>query len=246
MPTAFLHKAVLGALAGLAGAAAGGIVAAVLAAVFAKVTNVTTREGAVGYLVVAVGVLGAISGLVAGVLLFARSAPAGAGLRYAGSAALGLLGLAALVAAALWAYTLSHEGPAKYGDTLASLELELRARKADAPEGSPSRWLDVEVQTAKTRPAGVVLADRVREEDGWLVVPVVQNPLHRASGRLVVVRVADRHVEVFSPRWRAKPDPKADWSPWIAPRLSEKLGGEGREAVKPILELRYRVRLYGE
>ena len=223
MPTAFLHKAVLGALAGLAGAAAGGIVAAVLAAVFAKVTNVTTREGAVGYLVVA-----------------------GAGLRYAGSAALGLLGLAALVAAALWAYTLSHEGPAKYGDTLASLELELRARKADAPEGSPSRWLDVEVQTAKTRPAGVVLADRVREEDGWLVVPVVQNPLHRASGRLVVVRVADRHVEVFSPRWRAKPDPKADWSPWIAPRLSEKLGGEGREAVKPILELRYRVRLYGE
>ncbi|HPA52865.1 MAG TPA: hypothetical protein PLP50_14820 [Thermoanaerobaculia bacterium] len=239
-------RAVLGALAGLAGAAAGGLIATILAAVFAKAANVTTREGAAGYLVVAVGILGALAGLVVGVVLYARSAPAGEGPSAAGSALLGLLGVVVVVAAILWAWTLSHEGPASYGDTLASLELELRVKKADAPAGPPSSWLDVEVQTAKTRPAAVVLSDKVREEGDGIVVPLVQNPLHRATGRLVVVRVADRHVEVFSPRWKAKPDPKADWSPWIAPRLAEKTGGEGGEAVRPILELRYRVRLYGD
>lgn len=239
-------KAILGALAGLAGAAAGGLIATLLAAVFAKTANVTTREGAAGYLVVAVGILGALAGLVVGVVLFARAAPEGEGPRAAASALLGLLGVVGVAAAVLWAWTLSHEGPAKYGETLASLELELRVKKANAPAGSPSSWLDVEVQTAKTRPAAVVLSDEVREEGDGLVVPLVQNPLHRASGRLVVVRVADRHVEVFSPRWKAKPDPKAGWSPWIAPRLAEKTGGEGRGAVRPILELRYRVRLYGD
>lgn len=241
-------KAVLGALAGLAGAAAGGLVAALLAAVFAKVTNVTTREGAAGYLVVAVGILGAIAGMVLGVVLFARSAPAGAGLRSAGSALLGLLGVAALVAAALWAWTLSHEGPARYGNTLATLELEFRVKKGEAPAGSPSTWLDVEVQTAKTRPAGLVLPDAVREEGEWMIVPVIQNPLHRASGRVIVARVADRHVEVFTPPMKAKPNPNADWSPWTAPRLAERTGGgsAGGEAVRPILEVRYRVRLYGE
>ena len=161
-------------------------------------------------------------------------------------ALLGLLGLVVLAAALLWAWALSHEGPAKYGDNLASLELELRVKKADAPAGPPSRWLDVEVQTAKTRPVAVVLSKGVREEGDAIVVPLVQNPLHRASGRLVVVRVAGRHVEVFSPRWKAKPDPKADWSPWIAPRLAERTGGEAREPVRPILQLRYRLRLYGD
>ena len=239
-------RAVLGALSGLAGAVVGGLVATLLTAVFAKAANVTTREGAAGYLVVAVGILGALAGLVVGVVLYARAAPAGEGMRAAGCALLGLLGVVVLAAALLWAWALSHEGPAKYGDNLASLELELRVKNADAPAGPPSRRLDAEVQTAKTRPVAVVLSKGVREEGDAIVVPLVQNPLHRASGRLVVVRVAGRHVEVFSPRWKAKPDPKADWSPWIAPRLAERTGGEAREPVRPILELRYRVRLYGD
>ncbi len=241
-------RAVLGALSGLAGAAAGFLVAALLAAIFAKVTNASNREGAVGYLVFAVGFLGAIGGTIVGILLFARTAPAGEGARTAGAAVLGLAGMAALVALAVWAWASSREGPAKYGNTLASLELEFRVKKADVPEGPPSRWLDVEVQTATARPAGVILSDRVREEEGWLVVPVIQNPLYRSSGRVIVARVSDRHVEVFTPPWKAKPDPKADWSGWTAPRHVDRANADtpGDAGLRPILEVRYRVRLYGE
>ena len=241
-------RAVLGALSGLAGAAGGFVVAALLAAVFAKLTNASTREGAVGYFVIAVGFLGAIAGTFVGIFLFARSAPAGEGAKFAGTAVLGLVGLAALVALGVWAWTSSREVPAQYGNTLASLELEFRVRTAEAPEGPPSRWLDVEIQTATTRPPGLVLSDQVREEGGWLVVPVIQNPLYRSSNRSIVARVSDQHVELFTPPWKAKPDPKADWSGWYAPRLVERTNVEASPdtALRPILEVRYRVRLYGE
>jgi MFS family permease len=241
-------KVVLGALAGLAGAAAGLLVSILLATLFAKLANISDREGAAAYFVAAVGILGALAGTGVGVFLFARSAPEGEAARSAGAAVLGLLGLAALVALVVWGWVGSREGPAKYGDTLASLELEFRVLASDAPAGAPSGWLDVEVQTSTTRPPGTVLSDRVREEDGFLVVPVVQNPLIRSSGRSVVVRVANRRVEVFVPRMKAKPDPKAGWSAWQAPRLVEMRGGGAGsgEGAKPILEMRYRIRLYGE
>lgn len=241
-------RAVLGALSGLAGAAVGFVVTALLAAAFAKVTNASTREGAVGYLVIAVGVFGAIGGTVVGILLFARRAPAGEGARFAGTAVLGLVALAALVVLGVWAWASSREVPAKYGNTLASLELEFRVKKGDVPDGPPSRWLAVEVQTATTRPEGVVLADKVREEGDWLVVPVIQNPLYRSSNRSIVARVSDRHVELFTPPWKAKPDPRAAWSDWHAPRHVEPAREEPTPgpAPRPILEVRYRVRLYGE
>ena len=241
-------RAVLGALSGLAGAAAGFLVAALLAALFAKVTNVSNREGAVGYLVFAVGFLGAIGGTIVGILLFARTAPAGEGARFAGTAVLGLVGMAALVALGVWAWASSREVPAQYGNTLASLELEFRVKKTDLPEGPPARWLQVEVQTATTRPEGLVLSDKVREEEGWLVVPVIQNPLYRSPSRVIVARVSDRHVEVFTPPWKAKPDPKAGWSSWTAPRHVDRTNPEtpADAVLRPILEVRYRVRLYGE
>lgn len=241
-------RAVLGALAGLAGAAAGLLASVVLATLFAKLTNVSNREGAVGYFVVAVGFLGALAGMGVGVFLFARSAPEGEAARTGGAAVLGLLGLAAFVALVVWARVSSREVPARYGDTLASLELEFRVRPSNAPAGAPSRWLEIEVQTSTTRPPGLVLSDSVREEDGFLVVPVVQNPLYRSSSRVIVARVAERRVEVFAPRMKARPDPKADWSAWQSPQLVEIHDGgvAGEKGAKPILEVRYRIRLYGE
>jgi hypothetical protein len=193
------------------------------------------------------GVLGALAGTGVGVFLFARLAPPGEGTSSAGAAVLGLLGLAAIVALGVWGWVGSRKGPAKYGNTLASLELEFRVRKPDAPAGPPSRWLDVEVQTSTTRPPGLVLSDRIREEDGFLVVPVVQNPLLRSSSRSIVARVADRRVEVFAPRMKSKPDPKAGWSAWYEPRLVDCPGGGAAagERTKPILEMRYRVPLRG-
>lgn len=241
-------KIVLGALSGLAGAVAGFLVAALLAALFAKVTNASNREGAVGYFVIAVGLVGAVAGTLAGVLLFARSAPAGEGAKAAGLAVLGLVGLAAVVAGGVLLWSSQREGPAMYGNTQASLELEFRLRPGDAPEGPPSRWLDVEVQTATTRPPGLVLSSDVREEGEFLVVPVVQNPLYRSSSRVIVARVADEHVELFTPPMRAKPKPGSEWSSWYPPRRAEpaRMTDPPGPAPRPILELRYRVRLYGE
>lgn len=233
-------RAFLGLLSALAGAAAGAAIGALLAAAFAKATNASNREGAIGYFVVAAALLGALGGIAVGILLYARSAPPGEGLRTAGTSLAALAGLAGLVALFVWARVSLREDPVTYGNTQANLLLEFRLRKTDAPGGSPSGWLDVEVQTSSTRPAGTVISSDVREEGDFLVVPVVQNPLMRSSNRVIVARVRGLHDEVFVPPIRRKPDPKAGWSDWYSPRLVEPAGS------RPILEVRFRISLYGE
>jgi hypothetical protein len=255
-------NSLLGLLWALGGMVLGFGAFAVGAALFASWTNASNREGAVGYFVIGLGLVGAVLGLIAGLVWlvgavlgliaglvwYARSAPGGDKLRQLGQGALGLAVFAAVVAAAVWAWAQSHETPVLYdGNTQANLLLEFRMASASAPAGPVRQWLSVEVTTAKTRPVALVLQDEVRQEAAQLIVPAVQGPLIRAGNRLVVARLSlptgERH-EVFMPRMPRRPDPKAGWSDWFSPRTVFDVRTE-TEGGAALLQMRWRVEPYG-
>lgn len=236
-------RILLGLLWALGGAVAGTVAGLLVAMVVVKVGDITSREGAAGYAATAI----AIIGTVAGVVLYGRSAPAGLGVAFSGSAVLGVAGLATVIALGLWSFMNLREAPLEYDGAMANLELELRVKSGDAPEGSASRWMDIEVQTARTRPVGTVLTSSIRTEGDHLIIPVVQGPLYRAGQRVIVVRVDGRQHEVFMPTMKRTPDPKAGWSPWERPqRIDPPYGVTPTAAMESMVELRYRVRVYGE
>ena len=240
-------RSLVGLLWALGGGIAGLIVGLVGAAVFAAATHMTSREGASGYFVVSIGLVGALIGLVVGLVMYGRSAPAGQAAAYTGYGALGFVALVAAIAASLWAFLQLREAPLEYNGAMANLELELRIKSADLPASPSDGWLNVEVQTAKTRPEGTVLWSRKRNEGEYTIIPVVEGPLFRSGSRAIVVRVDEQQVEVFSPPMKRTPDPNADWSEWYRPRLVDPpYGVVPPTPPKSKLELRYRVRVYGQ
>lgn len=240
-------RGIMGVLWTLGGGIAGVVVGLLVGMVIVKAGNVTSREGAAGYAVVAVAIIGGIVGAIAGIVLYARSAPTGQGTAFAGSTVLGMVALVAAIAFGIWAFLNLREAPIEYDGAQADLELELRVKSKDAPEGSPASWLDIEVQTANTRPAGTVLTSSIRTEGEYLVIPVVQGPLYRSGQRVIVVRIADKQVEAFMPKMKRTPNPKADWSAWERPRQVDPPYGVTPPApLASMVELRYRVRPYGE
>ena len=240
-------RSLVGLLWALGGAIAGLIVGLVGASVFAAATNMTSREGASGYFVVSIGLIGALIGLIVGLVMYGRSAPAGQAAAYTGFGALGFVALVAAVAVFLWAIMQLREAPLEYNGAMANLELELRIKSADLPASPSDGWLNVEVQTAKTRPAGTVIWSRERIEGEYTIIPVVQGPLYRSGSRVIVVRVGEEQVEVFSPPMKRTPDPEANWTEWYRPRVVDPpFGVVTRTPPKSKLELRYRVRVYGQ
>lgn len=239
-------RILLGLLWALGGAVAGLVAGGVVGMVIVKVANVTDREGASGYAMLGVALIGAVLGLVAGVVLYGRSAPAGQGAAYSGSGVAGVVGVVAAIALGLWAFMNLREAPLEYAGAMANLELELRVPTSELPADASARWFNVEVQTAKTRPEGTVLWSNRRTEGPYMIVPVVQGPLYRSGSRVIVVRLADRQSEVFTPPMKRTPNPKADWSEWYRPRLVDPPYGVEASGLKSIVELRYRVRAYGD
>jgi len=240
-------RSLLGLLWALGGAVVGFIAGALIAVAIAKVTDMSNREGAQGYFMIALGLIGAIVGIIAGLTLYGRSAPSGQGVAFTGSGALGVAGLVAVVALSLWAFMNLREAPLEYGGAMADLEMELRFKSAELPKGDVSRWMDVEVHTAKTRPVGTIQWSDKRSEDDLTIVPVVQGPLHRSGGRVIVVTVDGRQVEVFNPSMKRTPNPKADWSEWYRPaRVDPPYGVVPPKPLQSMFELRYKIRVYGQ
>ena len=240
-------RSLVGLLWALGGAVVGLIVGLVGASVFVSVTHMTSREGASGYFVVAIGLIGAIIGLIVGLVMYGRRAPVGQGAAHFGSGALGLVALVAVIAVCLWAFMQMREAPLEYDGAMANLEMEFRIRTGDLPASSSGDWLNVEVQTAKTRPEGTVIWSSKRVEGDHTIIPVVEGPLYRSGNRMIVVRLGEEQVEVFSPPMKRTPDPKADWSEWYRPRVVDPpYGVVPKVPLKSKLELRYRIRVYGE
>ena len=240
-------RSLVGLLWALGGGIAGLIVGLVGASVFAGVTNMTSREGASGYFAISIGLIGALIGLIVGLVMYARSAPVGHRVAYIGSGTLGFVALIAAVAVFIWAFMQLREAPLEYNGAMANLELEFRIKSAEMPATSPSEWLNVEVQTAKTRPEATVISSAKRIEGDYTIVPVVQGPLYRSGNRAIVVRVGDQQVEVFSPPMKRTPDPHANWTEWYRPRVVDPPFGVVPQApLRSKLELRYRVTVYGQ
>lgn len=84
-------KVFIGVLWGLGGMVLGFGLFAAGAALYAHWTQASNREGAVGYFMVALGLIGALLGLVAGLVWYARGAPTGEALGRFGQGVLGLV-----------------------------------------------------------------------------------------------------------------------------------------------------------
>ncbi|MEP6763215.1 MAG: hypothetical protein ABJB66_02835 [Gemmatimonadaceae bacterium] len=240
-------RSLVGILWGLGGAIAGFIIAMIGASIYAGLTDMTTREGARGYFTIAIGLIGAVIGLIVGLVLYARSAPSGEGAAFFSWGTLGFVGLVAAIALSLWAFMQLRETPLMYSGSQASLEMEFRVKSADLPASASANWLNVEVQTAKTRPEGTVSWSSRRVEGEYTIIPVSQGALYRSASRMIVVRVGEEQVEVFSPPMKRTPDPKADWSAWYPAKVVDPPYGVTPPApLKSKLEIRYKVTIYGQ
>jgi hypothetical protein len=237
----------MGLLWALGGAIAGFVLGAIVATAISKATNASNREGAQGYFMIALGLIGAIIGLITGLVLYARTAPSGQGTAFFGSGTLGVIGLAVAIAAALWAFMNLRETPVMYGNAMANLELEFRVLTSALPPTFDASTMGIEVQTQKTRPEATVLWSSRRVEGQYTIIPAVQGPLYRAANRFIVVRLRDMHDEMFSPPIKRTPDRRADWSAWYAPAsVDPPYGVVPPTPPKALLEVRYRVRAYGD
>jgi len=240
-------RILLGLFWALVGGVLGFIVGAVGASLYAGATNMSNREGGRGYFMIAFGLMGAVVGIIAGLVLYGRSAPNGQAVAYTGSGTLGFVGLIAAIAVSLWAFMQLREAPLEYNGARASLEMEFRAKTADILATKPERWLNVEVQTAKTRPEGTVSWSSRRIEGEYTIIPVIQGGLYRSGSRVIVVRVGEQQVEAFMPPMKRTPNPKADWSEWYRPRAVDPPYGVTPAApLKSVLELRYKISVYGQ
>lgn len=233
----------------LGGGVAGCIAGIAAAKVITDITKASNREGAHGYLMVLLGLVGGVIGLMGGLSGYGQTAPAGAGGSYVGSALLGLAGLGVAIGLGLWVFRYFQERPVTYeGQAMADLLIELRIETARIPgDAGPRNWFGVDVQTSTTRPSALVLWDQKRIEDSYTVFPVIQGPLTRAGRRLVSVNIEGRQAEAFLPPMKRVPDPKADWSDWYDPRhVAPAYGVVAPAALQPMFALRYRVRRYGD
>jgi hypothetical protein len=101
-------RSFIGLLWTFGGAVAGFVVGALVAIVIAQLANTPNRDGEASYLMIAGGIVGAVIGIVAGIALYARSAPTGQVGAFAGSTAMGIAGLVALAVLGLWSYVYFH------------------------------------------------------------------------------------------------------------------------------------------
>lgn len=193
------------------------------------------------------GLFGTLVGIVSGLLLYGRSAPSGQRAAYTGSGTLGFVALIAALAVSLWAFMQLRQSPLMYDGAMASLEMEFRAKTTDVPTTNAENWLNVEVQTSKTRPEGTVSWSSRRIEGEYTIIPIMQGGLYRSGSRVIVVRVGEQQVEAFIPPMKRTPNPKADWSERYRPRTVDPPYGVTPSApLKSVLELRYKVSVYGQ
>lgn len=209
--------------------------------------RIPSREGASGYFVAFVGLLGAVAGVVLG-LIFARLGQAwwGPGVLREGAAA--AVGMSAVLVAALGLCRWMADVPPTSGGEPLDLIVEVRL-----PEGLtefPARdaaeaFLRLAVvegrpKVQKKEEAGVLEVGRARLEDGRWLVPG-RAPVFSSRGELLMtVKIGPGAEERFLLPASAGRRPAEGWSEWM-PRAARSEGG----APMNTMTFRYRVRRAG-
>ena len=238
--------------AALAGGVLGALVGLAFGALCVKLFNVPSREGESGYLMVAVGLIGAILGVFVGIGLSLRSGGLGAG-RIILNGGGALLGLAALGGLVFLYFSMSHPHQLEIDGARVNLEFELRvpARRSLPPD--PREALRVTLSTVKSQVDATLTTDRPRREGDYLVFPGVVNLPYREKRRLLVVVLRGSATEIFSLDLGAQPKPTKVLGEWHRSSFFDRDPGAAA-GPKPVekgslpdgFEVRYRIALFGE
>jgi hypothetical protein len=211
----------LALLTGIVSAVAAGFVAAGYATWY----RVSNFEGAGGYMIISVGILGGLAGLVFGLVVARYGAPGEAGsfLR-AASIALGSVAAIAGVAAAV-GWLLAEHPPTLDGHEL-MLEVELRLPAGQAPgvERQAGDFFTVEVlvdQQPHSRQSGDFSVKEARQEGLRWIVPASAYLHTQRAGRVIHWRLGGIEAPRFQLALPAKPGHEhLQWSAW-GPRPPE-------------------------
>ncbi len=211
----------LALLTGIVSAIAAGFVAAGYATWY----RVSSFEGAGGYMVIGVGLLGGLAGLVFGLVVARYGAGGEAGsFPSALSVALGSVAVIAGVAAG-GGWLLAEHPPTLDGHEL-MLEVELRLPPGQAPGAAPQAgdFFNLEVlvdQQFHSRQSGEFSPQEARQEGARWIVPASAYLHTQRAGRVIHWRLAGIEAPRFQLALPAKPGHEyMQWSAW-GPRPPE-------------------------
>ena len=239
---------IIAILAGLAGGALGLAVGAGAGSLLAASLKITSREGAAGYFVVLIALVGGVLGfLVAAALTFRWRGTGGVG-AIAGNTLLSGVAVVALVAGCIALYAFTAELPFSGGSPRLTYEIKL-------PEGVATpdnvNTYSLELHTPKYRPAGYISSDEKRLDGGRAVLTGEVELSSKTSSRLLVLTVPGGDQKLY--RVRIPRDPTwgfgdhKQWSAWSKPDHVYKPGDENpSKGASGDVEIRYKIRMLGE
>ncbi|MBZ0141034.1 MAG: hypothetical protein K8H87_14880 [Pseudorhodoplanes sp.] len=202
---------ILALLAGIGGAVAGFFAGVGIGNLLAPVFGITSFEGAAGYFVVLIGLLGGLIGLVAAIVLVLRYKAGHRGFRaLAGRGTLVLGAIAALVAAgiAIRMATLEHFP----GNVTPQLHFEIRL-----PAGMAEpvrRRVDFEMQAGSQRSGGQFKDEWLRRDGDRYVLSGFVPLYTRTAQRILVVSLPDQPRLLFSIGLSATPKTSDQYGAW--------------------------------
>ncbi|HYI93428.1 MAG TPA: hypothetical protein VEX68_07785 [Bryobacteraceae bacterium] len=232
-------------LGGLAGGALLCISSFFLGAWYAEASNMSNMEGARGYFAVAMGMIGAVAGLPAGIILTLRrrrnrgsagNLVVGSLSSVAGVVAVGILGVG------IWwmmqPKILAHNGPTPLLDFEVMPSMTMKTIDLDR--------LVVELQTDHNGADGVWKRDHNREENGRQIFAGYVPLYFRTSQRMLVIKVPNGEAQIF--RLRLASDPTGlkyrTWTDWQSPDFVDNQKGSSqpmRAVPEHSFSIRYRV-----
>jgi hypothetical protein len=201
---------VIALLAGLLGAGLGAALGLGLGLALASLLNISSFEGAAGYFVVSIAIIGALIGLPAGIVIALRR-KGSRGFAATGGRTLAVLGIIGALVAAGIGYRLSTvEHFPGGGNPAMEFEIRLPAGMA-APERSK---VDFEMQAGSQRSGGLFKDNWMRRDDDRVVLSGLVPLYTRTSSRILVVTLPGQPKLLFQIGLSATPKPSTDYGAW--------------------------------
>jgi hypothetical protein len=171
--------------------------------------NISSREGKSGYFIIFIGLVGAVAGLIGGLVISRFFGGFFAGL---GVSAASMMGLAGIVAGCCWA--LADIAPTLHGHSL-MLEVEFRLPPGAPKPGGPESKPQLIFERGDHRTSGELNVDKAYLEDGRWVVPgsVFMNSMR--NPRSIAMSLEGKSAVGFQLEFPSRPGEKyQQWSRW--------------------------------